>query len=164
MSNKKYNAYLAEVKSGEISESFIRGFRKALHAVNRRELGHSTSVTSPVITFEQVDNILTEVAMKRPRVSKAQGEKGITWLRDIFKTPRGVIRKRSPFIQHDMHILDNYSHFQLVGFEELNAGRGLPFWVPEYRCISTDGAYFDYYAVSWQSGGSGPVITNRGNY
>lgn len=159
--SKKYLKSAAEINSGEISESFIRGFRKALHAAQRTAQGYSTSCTAPKIAFEELDKLLTLIREKQPRVTVAQGEKGAAWLRNLYKTPKGRERLNNPFSAHDVKVLENYSHFTLVDFEELNQSRGLAFWVPVYRMIAITGESFDYYAVSWQSGGNGPVIVDR---
>lgn len=155
--SKKFLQHKAAIESGAIGETFIRGFRAALHADARRSYGVSVSGVAPKISPQEVEELLTLIHTNPPKIEAVQAEKGLTWLKDKWKTPRGVERKNNPFGRREEYVLENFSHFSLVDFYD--AGRnGWAFYLPVYRVHAKDGASFDYYAGSWQSGGNGPEI------
>jgi hypothetical protein len=90
-------------------------------------------------------NVLNSAVANNPlRLSKAQEEKGITFLLDQWKTGRGVERKNNPFGYREQEVLENFSHFELAGF--WNAGnQHVTFYLPLYNCIAKDGSAFQYY-------------------
>jgi len=76
-------------------------------------------------------------------VTDEQTTRGITWLLNKWKTPRGAIRKHNPFNQRQTAILSHFKKFQLVDFRD--CGNGFVDWyLPVYRVISEHGRYFDY--------------------
>lgn len=87
-------------------------------------------------------------------ISEEHQRKGIVYLRNLLRTPAGKIRKNAPFRHEQAYILDNYSHLVLANI--IDIGRGFPFYVPVFRCFSTEGDYFDYY---WN--GNGITFTNN---
>ena len=63
-----------------------------------------------------------------------QSAKGFAWLKNLYKSPRGVERKNNPFGYREMDILDNYAgeNFTFKGFYD--AGRyGFHNYVPVYE-------------------------------
>ena len=79
------------------------------------------------------------------KITEEQTAKGITWLLDKWKTPRGRVRKHNPFDQKQQAILSHFKEFELVGFRD--CGNGFVSWyLPVYRVISKHGRSFDYCA------------------
>lgn len=76
-------------------------------------------------------------------ITEEQTAKGLTWLINKWKTPRGVERKNNPFGYREEDILENFDHFELAGF--YNAGRCFPFYMPLYDVCAKDGRHFEYY-------------------
>lgn len=77
-------------------------------------------------------------------ISMEQTQKGLSFLLDLWKTPRGKERKNNPFGYREQSILDNFERFEFVGL--YNASRGwYPFYLPVYRVIAKDGSSFEYY-------------------
>lgn len=95
-------------------------------------------------------NNFGEVLIKRAlfgngplQITPEQTVKGLDWLLDKYKTPRGVVRKHNPFNQKHIAILENFKKFELVGFEDVS--RNYMMWfMPIYRVYSRHDRYFDY--------------------
>lgn len=155
--SKPYNTHKAALESGTVGESFVNGMRRALHALDRKAANLSTSSTSSKMTRAELDDLLGMIYEKQPRIEPNQSAKGLAWLMDKWKTPRGVERKNNPYGYREQNVLANFSHFTLVDFYD--AGNHYrSFFLPVYRVHSKDCGSFDYYAASWQSGGNGPSI------
>lgn len=77
------------------------------------------------------------------RVTEEQTAKGLTWLINKWKTPRGIERKNNPFGYREEDILENFDHFELAGF--YNASNYRAFYVPLYDVCAKDGRHFEYY-------------------
>ena len=79
------------------------------------------------------------------RVSDEQKEKGLKWLRNLYVSPTGKIRKNNPFGGREMDILEcsnDKLEAYLVGF--FNIGNFYKLYVPLYKY--TDGEKsFSYY-------------------
>ena len=143
------------LNSGEVDETFISGVRRALHANARRGDGLSVSSIAPRYV---PTSLLMNIKDEPPRIAAAQSAKGLAWLRNIHKTPKGTVRKSSPFTALDTEVMDNFSHFTLQGFHWCTNY----FCTPVYRVHDQGGNWFDYIAVAWQSGGSGvPEVLQR---
>lgn len=81
------------------------------------------------------------------RISEEQKLKGLKWLRNIYKTPKGKERKNNPFGYREQRILDAPDHeikCYIIGF--YNIGGYIDFYVPIYR-YEHDEYHFDYYVA-----------------
>jgi len=79
-------------------------------------------------------------------LTKAQEQKAINWLRNKWKSPTGVERKNNPFGLREEHIIDNYSHFELVDFIDTSRGLGnFRNYQPLWRLVATDETSFEYW-------------------
>ena len=88
--------------------------------------------------FEEKNDYMLDITIE-------QTVKGISWLLDKWKTPRGRVRKHNPFDQRQQAILLHFKEFKLVDFRD--CGRGFYGWyLPVYRVVSEHGRYFDYCA------------------
>lgn len=79
------------------------------------------------------------------RISEEQKLKGLKWLRNLYKTPKGKERKNNPFGYREQRILDapdRQIKCYITGFH--NIGVYMNFYVPIYR-YEHDGYHFDYY-------------------
>jgi hypothetical protein len=76
-------------------------------------------------------------------------EKGIAWLKDKWKTPRGIERKNNPFGYREEEILENFSHFTLSDFYDTASyaavQMGIHHYVPVWTVHAKDGSTFQYY-------------------
>lgn len=78
------------------------------------------------------------------RITPEQTKKGIDWLINQWKTPKGKTRKHNPFNQREQVILSHFDHFELRTF--IDVGGFFNYWyLPVYRAYSKKGMYFDYF-------------------
>lgn len=77
------------------------------------------------------------------KITPEQTEKGLAWLMDKWKTPRGVVRKRNPFKQREQNILEHFDHFELGSFYD-GGSWVRSYYYPIYRVYNKRGRYFDY--------------------
>jgi hypothetical protein len=125
--NKTLKKYLAIIERGNIEESEI---------ISMRSLMNKNKPAREAIFEAMQDKTLT--------LSASQNQKGIDFLLNAWKTPRGKERSNSPFGYREEKILDNFSHFELKSF--YNAGNSyIDNYLPLYECISNDGNSFEYY-------------------
>lgn len=151
-----YKRHMNAIKSGTYPEGLIQGYRRAYHSADRQRSGWSTGATAAKTKGGELSAIWEAITEHKPRVEAAQEEKGIAYLRNVWRTPKGAERQRNPFGPQEQAILEAFDHFRLVDFWDV--GRHHSFIIPVYRVVARDGSYFDYYCAAWQSGGSGPII------
>ena len=90
---------------------------------------------------EKVDlNPLNEKVIK---LTDEQNKKGIDFLINLYKTPRGIERKNNPFGFYEQRILDNFSHFCFNGY--YNVGKYDKYYIPVYSCYSDVECFVYYY-------------------
>lgn len=92
------------------------------------------------------------------QISDEQALKGIDWWQARCFNKKGM-RRNTQFTRanldsdHMWDVLDNCARFELVDWEWQSNGYGLEWPFPVYRMIASDGKWFDYVSMSWQSGG-----------
>lgn len=149
--SKTFQRHMAELKRGLYGEGFINGIKKSLNNNSRKSLGLSIGKSFSGMSLEELEQLLDYIATEHPRIRKEQAKKGITWLRNQARTPKGKERKTNPFKEYELSILDNFSHFLLVGFIDIGHS-GFSNYLPIYRVVSKSGNSFEYFSGSWQSG------------
>ena len=78
------------------------------------------------------------------RYTPEQNKKGIDFLINQWKTPSGSERKNNPFGYREETILENFTHFEFIGFYD-NGRYGFASYIPLYRCCSNDNSFEYYY-------------------
>ena len=82
-------------------------------------------------------------------VKLEDGEQGIQYLLNQWKTPKGVERKNNPFGYREEKILENFSHFEFKG--QYDAGnRYHKYFIPLWVVVSKDGDGFEYHMAKGQ--------------
>jgi hypothetical protein len=111
---------------------------------------------------EAIQTIFYKYCNATKQITPEQTEFGLKWLKSYCFKLNGQPRaqKDNPFTEHDRRIIQNFSHFELVGFEDISNYRvsGRSWYVPIYRTWSTYGCYFDYITPHW----SAPQVVGRG--
>ena len=79
-------------------------------------------------------------------ITPEQTEKGLAWLKNLNRTPRGAIRKNNPFTKKQASVLSNFRKFQLIGFWD-NGTWCHSWYIPIYRVWPNKGKHFDYIAT-----------------
>lgn len=76
-------------------------------------------------------------------LSDDQTAKGVNWLRDLYKSPSGKVRKNNPFGAREIDVLEGESvKIDLCGFYD--AGRyGCHNYIPNY-CVYGENGSFEY--------------------
>lgn len=77
-------------------------------------------------------------------ITPEQSEKGLKWLLNQWKTPRGKERKNNPFGDREQEIIEDFERFELVDLID-NGNAYFPAFLPVYRVIDRIGNHFDYF-------------------
>jgi len=76
-----------------------------------------------------------------------QTKKGLDFLNNQRRTPRGIERKNNPFGAREEDVLDNFDRFEVNEF--FDAGNQfVKFNVPLFRVVAKDGSSFEYHFSS----------------
>lgn len=126
--------YAVIIKTGYIDEREIISMRSFMHK----------SKENARFIFDAMNEFREKNQDGNLSLSADQSQKGYDFLMNVWKTPRGIERKNSPFGYREQAILENFSRFELKDF--YNAGNTHhDFYLPLYECISKDGNSFEYY-------------------
>ena len=94
------------------------------------------------------DRTLLEIPEDGFKITASQTKKGLNWLLNKWKTPRGIERKNNPFGYREENILENFSHFLLIDWNDRASYYQVKMsyhqYLPVYRVVAKDGSYFDY--------------------
>lgn len=94
-------------------------------------------------------DIFGESGEKVFRLTPEQTRKGLKWLMNKWKTPRGVERKNNPFGYREQNVLENFSHFELADFHNnvnyWQSQSGINNYVPVWDVIGKGNIGFQYY-------------------
>ncbi len=77
-------------------------------------------------------------------ITPEQSEKGLNWLLNQWKTPRGKERKNNPFGYREQEIIEDFERFELVDLID-NGNAYFSAFLPVYRVIDRAGNHFDYF-------------------
>ena len=73
-----------------------------------------------------------------------QTQKGLSWLMDQWKTPKGKERKHNPFGYREQYVLENFKEFRLIDFYDASnyyqVQLGIRNYYPYYHVIAKDGS------------------------
>lgn len=95
---------------------------------------------------EIIAKIKNKILIENYKLTKEQTEFGINWLRKYTFKKNGEPRqqKGNPFDEDHRKVINNFSHFLLVGFEDIESFGNIGRYRPIYRVVSVHGVYFDY--------------------
>lgn len=158
--SKQFKKYAGIITSGHITEQEILNLKRLLN-------GWSTTSTTE-IERDELRNLLDEAVENGGlSLTPEQTAKGLAWLKNEWKTPRGQERKHNPFGMRETDILDNFESFRFVGFVD-NANMYMRSddhhdYQPIYKVISNarnDNDSFEYTMVrgSGYNGGSVEIL------
>lgn len=144
-----FEKHMAAIEGNAIERVNIIGLRKAINAVNRSAKGYSVSCTSPKVSFNELDILMSAIHKLRPQVVKG-GELHNSGVK-VLRNPR----YRNRWTDRQKEIIETLVYFRLVDFVPYaDRGRGA---VPVFEVVSPLGS-FEFVNVPWQSGGNGPEI------
>lgn len=82
---------------------------------------------------------------KSKLITAEQTTKGLNWLDDKRRTPKGKERLNNPFGAREEEILDNFDHFELKEFFD-SGNQFVSFKIPLWEVVSKDGQSFEYHS------------------
>ncbi len=123
------NKYIAIVESGKITEN---------------EKTALCSFINNKASKEEVKELLCLIADNRLMLTNEQNNKGIAFLRNQWKSPKGKERVTNPFGYREQMAVDSFTHFELIGlYDAGNYNRS--FYIPLYLCVGSEGCFEYYY-------------------
>ena len=166
LSTKWANKTAAIIRSGVIPEGIIVSMRKILaRAINVNAATWMTG--TPSCNYDDAGTLLELIAQYNPAVTAEQANKGANWLCSQLYTATGAIRSTEfveQFTAQDREIVlqcRGNPRFDLIElYDTQQDGARFCTLFPVYRCHGANGAFFDYVARAWQSGGNS-FIVNR---
>lgn len=161
LASKQFVRYGSLIRSGKLTERDILNLKRLLNGWSRTSVTTEEKEDLNNLLWEQIDN-------EGITLTPEQTEKGIKWLRDQWKTPRGIERKHNPFGYREEEILDNFSHFTFEGFyDDANYYMSrdghhnyLPIYGVHGKLADDSTSSFDYYMArgTGYNGGSVEII------
>ena len=78
-------------------------------------------------------------------LTEDQNKKGIEFLLNLWKTPKGVERKNNPFGYREQKVLETFENFRFIGFYDAgNYHHSL--YIPLYECNGKEESFEYYYS------------------
>jgi len=96
-------------------------------------------------TDAEINELIQWIWDNKPELTSEQNTKGLNFLKNLWKTPKGAERKNSPYGYREEGALDKFSHFELAGFYDISRFAGRKFYVPIYNVIGKDTSFQYYY-------------------
>lgn len=82
------------------------------------------------------------------KLTSQQQVKGLLWLKEKTFKLNGNLRSNSPCGEFEANVIKRFKSFKCVGLHNLSQNEYRQY-VPIYRCIATNGCYFDYICKMW---------------
>jgi len=92
---------------------------------------------------EDID--LSDIWNNPIKLTQSQNNKGISFLRNLYQTPKGIERKNNPFGYREISTLHNFENFEFAGVYD-TGNKNFSFFVPLYNCIGLNGNFQYYYS------------------
>jgi hypothetical protein len=74
-----------------------------------------------------------------------QNKKGIEFLLNLWRTPKGIERKNNPFGRREQRVLETFKTFYFHGFYDNSRYGQRAYYIPLYTCVGSDGCFEYYY-------------------
>ena len=149
--NKRLKRLLGLLSQKVLTQSDIRALKTALNLTSKINKADFVKIVNHCNGFD---------------ITKEHSDIGIEYLRKTFFKKNGDPRKAAfdDLTDHDINVLKNFKKFKFVGFglyHENSYNSQYDQYEIIYRVIAKNGDWFDYLAVSWQSGQF--EVLNRGD-
>ncbi len=130
--------YQKLIKKGLFTEQELISFRKYIN-------GLSGMIPAQ---WQLLTDFQNKAEEKGIRLTSQQQVKGILWLKEKTFKLNGELRLSSPCGVFESSVLKKFRAFKCVGLHNLS-DNDYRQYVPIYRCIATNGNYFDYICKMW---------------
>lgn len=142
--------HIAAIESGNVTKTNVIGLRKAVNHVARLEARYSGNRSNA--TPQEVADAMAALERCKPLVRGELHESGVRLI-----TGRRYAKRLERVADIVAHLLE----FRLVGYDRL--GSQCLHSVPVYRAIASNGSWFEFRVVAWQSAEhldeeSGPTV------
>lgn len=108
-------------------------------------------------TIEHITFLFDLPNDSRLKITQEQTEKGLNWLKDKWKTPKGIERKNNPFGYREEEAIKTFKEFKLIDFHNninsVQASYNISNYVPIYAVMGKTSS-FQYYLEAGK-----PIIT-----
>jgi hypothetical protein len=145
---KTFNRHMMAIANKQIERTNIIGMRKMINASLRADQGLSNPRRSTVVPMSYIDSLYRAIYHNCPIVLGELHDSGVKLLQDR--------RYKSRWTPSQQFTIDRIAKFRLVDWYNVDRFHV----VPIFRVIGFDGVPFDFYNVSWQSGGNGPKVVS----
>jgi hypothetical protein len=140
--NKRLKRLLGLLSQKVLTQSDIRSLKTALNLTSKINKADFVEIVNHCNGFD---------------ITKEHSDIGIKYLTKTFFKKNGDPRKTAfdDLTDHDINVLKNFKKFKFVGFDLYRPHfqeRQYDQYEIIYRVIAKNGDWFDYLAVSWQSG------------
>jgi hypothetical protein len=136
--------HLAQIQTGRIDASTLRGLRKLVSGSLRKADGWSVGGGQAVAPLGDLWKVLDAITLHKPAATGELHDSGLEVMRN--KRHRSSLPDFAPDV----------CGFVLVNYEL--QGPRKTYFVPIWRATTADGRYFDFQNIPWQSGGNGPEV------
>ena len=137
--NKIKFKYEQLIEAGLFTEQQLIYFRKYINGSTKLERLEASELAQAFIYKAETDGI---------ELTQSQQTKGYLWLKSKTFKLNGGIRKNSPLAYFEQHVINHFDSFKCVGLYDLSEN-SYRHYVPIYRCMASDGQWFDYVCKMW---------------
>lgn len=155
--SKQFEKYSAIIKNGRLTERDILNLKRLLNGWSVTSTTKEERIKLEKMLWDAYDNGGLDITPE-------QTLKGWNWLKDQWRTPRGIERKHNPFGYREEAVLEHFHHFKFLYFYDCASvyliRDGKHDYQPVYGVYTKDGAGFSYYMQrgSGYNGGSVEII------
>lgn len=152
--SRQFMKYKAILEGDTLTERDILNLKRLLNGYSRTSTTEEERKQLERIMYDHIDD------KGGYMLTPEQTEKGIKWLLNEWKTPRGVERKNNPFGYREEEVLEHFAHFMFEGFYDAGTYSQYHNYIPLWGVYSKKYGYFQYYmqAGTGYNGGSVSII------
>lgn len=154
--SKQFQKYKAILERDILTEREILNLKRLFNGYSRTSVTPEEKQQLEQIMYDHIDE------HDGYNLTPEQTAKGIAWLKNEWKTPRGIERKNNPFGYREQEAIENFDHFMFEGFYDASRvyDRQYHNYLPLWGVYSTSGAAFQYYMArgSGYNGGSVAIV------
>lgn len=139
--SKQFIKYKALLEGNTLTERDILNLKKLLNGYSRTSTTKEERDELQRIMYDHIDE------HGGYELTAEQTKKGIDWLRDQWKTQRGIERKNNPFGYREEDVLEHFSRFLFEGFYDDTRAWDSDYhnYLPIWGVFGGNGSYFQYY-------------------
>jgi hypothetical protein len=130
-------------KGGKTQEEFGEVFED--NVITEKEINLIKTRLNNGREDQRTEDVVQYIWDNSPKLTGDQNEKGIKFLRNLWKSPTGKERSSNPFGYREQEALETFEYFELAGFHDISRYGQSKFYVPLYNVIGNDVSFQYYY-------------------